>query len=176
MAKQVSKEDVVFVMLIGHGTFDGRAAKFNLPGPDMGPSDFAPLLARIPSKVVFVNAASASGPFVTELSGPGRTIVTATRTGNERFATLFGGYFVHALVGDAADVDRNRRISILEAFDHARREVTRAYERAGIMATEHAILDDSGDKEGTMEPNATGKDGRVASVLSLGSPAAGEPL
>ena len=176
IAKQVSKDDVVFVMLIGHGTFDGRTAKFNLPGPDMGPADFAPLLARVAARVVFVNAASASGPFVAELSGPGRTIVTATRTGNERFATLFGGYFVDALVGDEADGDKNRRISILEAFEHARREVARAYERAGIMITEHALLDDSGDKEGTMEPSATGKDGRVASVLSLGSAAAGEAL
>lgn len=176
IAKRVSKEDVVFVMLIGHGTFDGRTAKFNLPGHDMTPADFAPLLKRLPSKVVFVNTASASGPFVTELSGPGRTIVTATRTGNERFATLFGGYFVDALTGDAADTDKNRRISILEAFDHARREVARAYERAGIMVTEHALLDDSGDREGSMEPNATGKDGRIASVLSLGAVTGGDPL
>ena len=176
IAKQVSKDDVVFVMLIGHGTFDGRTAKFNLPGPDMGPADFAPLLSRIPAKVVFVNAASASGPFVSELSGPGRTIVTATRSGAERFATLFGGYFVDALVGDEADADKNRRISILEAFDHTRREVATAYERAGIMVTEHSLLDDSGDKEGTMEPSVTGKDGRIASVLSLGSATAGDPL
>ena len=175
-AAQASKDDVVFVMLIGHGTFDGRTAKFNLPGPDMTPADFTPLLARIAAKVVFVNAASASGPFVTELSGPGRTVVTATRTGNERFATLFGGYFVDALVGEEADGDKNRRVSMLEAFEHARREVGRAYERAGIMVTEHALLDDSGDKEGTMEPSATGKDGRVASVLTLGAATAGDPL
>jgi hypothetical protein len=176
LAKRAAKDDVVFVMLIGHGTFDGRTAKFNLPGRDMTPADFAPLLKRIASKLVLVNAASASGPFVAELSGPGRTIVTATRTGNERFATLFGGYFVDALTGDAADGDRNRRISILEAFDHARREVTRAYERTGIMVTEHALLDDSGDREGSMEPNATGKDGRIASVLSLGAVTGGDPL
>ena len=176
IAKRAAKDDVAFVMLIGHGTFDGKTAKFNLPGPDMTAADFAPLLKKIASKVVFVNAASASGPFVAELSGPGRTIVTATRTGNERFATLFGGYFVDALTGDAADGDRNRRISILEAFDHARREVARAYERAGIMVTEHALLDDSGDREGTMEPNVTAKDGRIAAVLSLGAATGGDPL
>ena len=176
IAKRAGKEDVVFVMLIGHGTFDGKTARFNLPGRDMAAADFAPLLKRIPSRIVFVNAASASGPFVAELSGPGRTIVTATRTGSEQFATLFGGYFVDALVSDDADADKNRRISILEAFDHARREVTRAYERAGIMLTEHALLDDSGDREGSMTPDVKGKDGRVAAVLSLGAPAAGEPL
>ena len=176
IGKRASKDDVVFVMLIGHGTFDGKTAKFNLPGPDMTPADFASLLKKIASTVVFVNAASASGPFVAELSGPGRTIVTATRTGREHVATLFGGYFVDALAGDAADGDRNRRISILEAFDHARREVARAYERAGIMMTEHALLDDSGDREGTMEPSVTAKDGRIAAVLSLGAATDGDPL
>ena len=176
LGARAKKDDVVFVMLIGHGTFDGRTAKFNVPGPDMAPGDFAPLLKRIEAKVIFVNAASSSGPFVAELSGPGRTIVTATRTGNERFATLFGGYFVDALAGDAADVDKNRRVSILEAFDHARREVARAYERAGIMVTEHALLDDSGDREGSMDPNATGKDGRIAAMLSLGAATSGDPL
>ena len=176
LAQRASKDDVVLVMLIGHGTFDGRTAKFNLPGRDMGPAEFAPLLKRIPAKVVFVNAASASGPFVAELSGPNRTIVTATRTGNERFATLFGGYFVEALAGDGADVDKNQRVSILEAFEHARREVARAYEREGIMVTEHAVLDDSGDGEGSMEPGATGKDGRVAAILSLGRASSGAAL
>ena len=89
---------------------------------------------------------------------------------------MFGGYFVDALAGVAADGDRNRRISILEAFDHARREVARAYERAGIMMTEHALLDDSGDREGTMEPSVTAKDGRIAAVLSLGAATDGDPL
>ena len=86
------EDDVVFVVLIGHGTFDGRVAKFNLPGPDLTPADFEPLLKKIRSRhLVFVNTASASGPFIEALAGPGRTIVTATRTGAERFATLFGG-------------------------------------------------------------------------------------
>ena len=72
-----------------------QGAKFNLPGPDMTPADFAPLLAKLKSKhVVLVNTSSASGPFVDALAAPGRTIVAATRNGAERFATLFGGYFV----------------------------------------------------------------------------------
>ncbi len=76
LAATAKPEDVVFVVLIGHGTFDGRVAKFNLPGPDMTPADFAPLLQRLPSRhVVFVNTSSASGPFLEALSGPGRTIV-----------------------------------------------------------------------------------------------------
>ena len=111
----------------------------------------------------------ASGPFLEELSGPGRTIVTATRTGAERFATLFGGYFIDALMSDTADADKNRRVSVLEAFDAAKIGVARAYEQEGIMLTEHPLLDDSGDKKGATDPKADGKNGRVASILALGT-------
>ena len=172
LASTAGADDTVFIVLIGHGTFDGKIAKFNLPGPDMTPADFASALKRFNSKkLVFVNTASASGPFVEALAGPGRTIVTATRTGAERFATLFGGYFVDALAGDAADADKNRRVSVLEAFNAAKIDVARAYEKQGIMVTEHPLLEDGGDGEGSLEPSPQGKDGRLAAILSLGTPA-----
>jgi hypothetical protein len=170
------EDDVVFIVLVGHGTFDGRVAKFNLPGPDLTPADFEPLLKKLKSRhVVFVNTASSSGPFMEALAGPGRTIVTATRTGAERFATLFGGYFVDALAGTDADTDKNRRISVLEAFVYAKREVATAYQREGIMSTEHALLNDSGG-EGSPDPAPDGKQGKVAAILSLGSAASADPL
>jgi hypothetical protein len=162
---------------MGHGSFDGKVAKFNLPGPDMTPADFDILLKRVRSRhIVFVNTASASGPFLQALAAPGRTIVTATRTGAERFATLFGGYFVDALTGVEADADKNRRVSVLEAFNFARHQVDAAYEREGIMLTEHALLSDNGDREGTQTPTADGKLGRVAAMLSIGTGEAADPL
>jgi hypothetical protein len=172
-AKQAGPDDLVFVTLIGHGSSDGRAAKFNLPGPDLAAADFKALLQKVPGKVVFVNTSSSSGPFVEELSGPNRTIVTATRNGAEQYATLFGGFFIDALTAEAADADKNRRVSVLEAFHFAKAEVARAYEREGLLATEHALLDDDGDKEGSQEPSAAGKDvknkdGKVAAILSFG--------
>jgi Peptidase C13 family len=174
--KTAGEEDVVFIVLVGHGTFDGKVAKFNLPGPDLTPLEFEPLLKGLKSRhVVFVNTASASGPFMQTLAGPGRTIVTATRSGSERFATLFGGYFVDALVGTDADMDKNRRVSVLEAFTQAKRDVATAYEREGIMLTEHALLNDSGG-EGIADPSPDAKQGKVAAVLSLGSSSAGDPL
>jgi hypothetical protein len=66
-------------------------------------------------------------------------------------------------------------VSVLEAFTYAKREVATAYEREGIMLTEHALLNDSGG-EGIANPAADGKQGKVAAVLSLGSVAAGDPL
>lgn len=171
-AKKATAEDVVFIVLIGHGSDTGGTPKFNLPGPDISAPEIDGLLKKLPTKqVVLVNTASASGPFIEALSAPGRTIVTATRNGAEHFTTLFGGYFIEALTSNAsaADADKNRRVSVLEAFQYAKTEVTRAYEREGLLSTEHALLDDDGDKEGSPEPSATGKDGKVAAVLSLGT-------
>lgn len=174
--KAADEDSVVFIVLIGHGTFDGKVAKFNVPGPDLTPADFEPLLKGLKSRhVVFVNTASSSGPFIQALAGNGRTIVTATRTGSERFATLFGGYFVDAFASTDADADKNRRISVLEAFSFAKREVANAYEREGIMLTEHALLNDSGG-EGIADPTPDGKQGKVAALLSLGSATANDPL
>ena len=155
--KQAGPEDLIIVTLIGHGSYAGGTAKFNLPGPDMSAADFNAMLTKLPTKqVVFVDTTSSSGPFVQELSGPGRTIVTATRNGAEQYATLFGGFFVDALTSEAADADKNKRISVLEAFNYAKTEVARAYERQGLLSTEHALLDDNGDKEGSQTPGVAG--------------------
>jgi hypothetical protein len=135
--------DLVFILLIGHGSFQSGEARFNLPGPDMTAADFAPLLARLLSrKVVFVNTASASGDFVAALAGKDRTIVTATKSAFERNETEFAQYFVEAYAKDGADADKDQRVSVSEAFEYARREVQRAYEKNQRLLTEHAVLDD----------------------------------
>jgi hypothetical protein len=176
-AKAASADDAVYVVLIGHGSFDGQSARFNLPGPDMNAADFNAMLKRLPAKqVVFVNTSSSSGPFVETLSAPGRTIITATRSGAEQYATLFGGFFVDAFTSPDADQDKNQRVTMLEAFRFAKAGVTRAYEQEGLLATEHAMLDDNGDGQGSQDPTATGADGKLAASLSLGSVADAAPL
>ena len=171
-AKLATPEDAVYVVLIGHGSYDGKSAKFNLPGPDMSAADFNTQFRKLPTKqVVFVDTTSASGPFVNELSAPGRVIIAATRNGAENFSTLFGGYFVDALTGDEADADKNRRVTMLEAFQFAKAAVQRAYDKEGLLSTEHAVLDDNGDKAGSTDPSTSGSDGKVASLLAIGSAA-----
>ena len=176
-AKQATPDDALYVVLIGHGSYDGKAPKFNLPGPDISAADFATQFKRLPMRqIVFVNTASASGPFVNELSGPGRTIIAATRSGAENYATLFGGYFVDALSGEEADADKNRRVTMLEAFQFAKAAVQRAYDKEGLLSTEHAVLDDNGDKVGSPDPSTTAADGKVAALMAIGSAADAMPL
>jgi len=176
-AMTATPEDVVYVVLIGHGTFNNQMPRFNLPGPDLGPAEFNAMLRKLPTRnIVFVNTSSSSGPFVDELSAPGRTLITATRNGAEQFTTLFGSYFVEAFSSEGADTDKNGRLSMLEAFLYAKGEVVRAYEREGLLATEHAMLDDNGDKQGSQDPSTTAADGKLAATLSLGSVADAAPL
>ena len=176
-AKQATADDVVYIVLIGHGNATSGDPKFNLVGPDMGPADFNTMLRRLPTRnVVFVNTSPSSGPWIEDLSGPGRTIITATRNAAEQFTTLFGGYFVEAFSTASADADKNQRISMLEAFLYAKGEVARAYDQEGLLSTEHAMLDDNGDKQGSQDPTATGMDGKLAASMSFGSVADAQPL
>lgn len=144
LATRAGADDEVFIVLIGHGTFDGKQGAFNLSGPDLSAADYATLLGRFTSqRVVFVNTASSSGAFLAALAGPGRTIVTATRTGGERNETRFPEHFVTAFDIEAADADRNGRVSVFEAFEYARVRVENSYEQTGHIPTEHPTLDDS---------------------------------
>jgi hypothetical protein len=146
LAAKAKPDDEVFVLLIGHGSFDGKTGAFNLPGPDLTAPDYATLLQRFSTqKVVFVNTSSSSGAFLEPLAGPARTIVTATRTGGERNETRFAEFFVEALDAEEADRDRNGRVSVQEAFDFATAKVKAEYEKEGHILTEHAALDDSSE-------------------------------
>jgi hypothetical protein len=145
LAAKARPGDEVFIVLFGHGSYNNGQSGFNLPGPDLTLPDYAAMLAKIHSaRTVFVNTASSSGEFAKGLAGPGRTIVTATRTGGERNETRFPAYFVEALTGDEADRDRNGRISVQEAFEYARAKVQQAFEREGYIPSEHATLEDGG--------------------------------
>lgn len=180
-ASRARPTDVMFIVLFGHGSSDGSDARFNLPGPDLTAADFAKLLGRFPTqRVVFVDTTSSSGEFVKALAGPRRTILTATRSGAEKYDTQFGGFFVEAFDNDAADTNKDRRVSVLEAFIYARSQVQRSFEKQGLLQTEHALLDDDGDGEAAPEPDAMKPDGRVAATLYLGTPpvktASGAPI
>jgi hypothetical protein len=143
LAKRAKTADEIFVLLIGHGSFDGRTAAFNIPGPDLTAGDYSVLLDRFKTqRIAFVNTASSSGAFIEPLAGPNRTIVAATKTGGERNETRFAEYMVEALESDTADRDRNGRVSVLEAFDYAAAKTKEAYEKSGNLLSEHATLDD----------------------------------
>jgi hypothetical protein len=166
VASRMTRDDVLFILLIGHGTFDGSDAKFNLVGPDLESADWSALLKGIPGCVVLVNTSSASFPFLERLSGPRRIIITATDSPAQRYDTVFPEYFIRALTDPGADLDKNERVSMWEAFAAASAAVRRHYQQRGQLSTEHALLDDNGDLVGN-EAATPGDDGSLASRTYL---------
>lgn len=146
--KQANSEPL-WLILIGHGTFDGKTARFNLRGPDVSAAELAEWLKPIERPLAIVNCASSSGPFLTALSGPNRVVITATRSGHEYNFARFGDYLSAAISHPAADLDKDEQTSLLEAYLLAVSRTEEFYASDGRLVTEHALLDDNGDKLGT---------------------------
>ena len=166
LRRRVTREDTVLIVLVGHGTYDGVDAKFNLVGPDLSAAEWNSLLEGVAGRLVVVNSTASSYPFLEELSRAGRVVITATDSAQQRFATVFPEYFIRALADLASDLDKNGRISIWEAFTVASAGVRQHYEQRGQLPTERPLLDDNGDGVGR-QADAPGEDGAVARVAYL---------
>jgi len=148
LAKAPSTE-AVWLVLIGHGTFDGKTARFNMRGADITPAELGALVKPIERPQAIINCASASGPFVPELSAKNRVVITATKSGPEYNFARFGDYLSSAIGELKADLDKDDQVSLLEAYLMAAGGVNEFYKTEARLATEHALLDDNGDKLGT---------------------------
>lgn len=139
----------LWLVLIGHGTFDGKEAKFNLRGPDLTSTELAEWLKPFRRPLAIIDAASASAPFLAKLAGPNRAVVSSTRSGHEQNYARFGKYFAEAVADAKSDLDKDGQVSLLEAFLSAAQRTGEFYKTEGRLATEHALLDDNGDGLGT---------------------------
>lgn len=164
--KTAGSDDLVLLVLLGHGTFDGEVAKFNLVGPDLTATDWNQLLTGLPGRLIVVNTSEASFPFLEALKGKGRVVITATNSAAQKYATVFPEYFVKALSEASTDLDKNGRTSIFEIFEAASLAVKQHYEQRGQLTTERALLDDNGDGLGK-EEGAEGPDGGFARLWQI---------
>jgi hypothetical protein len=166
LRRRVAGDDMLLIVLFGHGTFDGEDAKFNLVGPDLSAAEWKALLDPIPGRLVVVNTTESSFPFLDHLSRKGRVIITATDSVAQRYSTVFPEYFVRSLLNLSSDFDKDRRISVWEAFGAASDGVKTYYEQKGQLSTERPLLDDDGDRIGR-EADTPGEDGGLARTIFL---------
>ena len=138
-----------WLVLIGHGTNDRKAAKFNLKGPDISAETITKAIASVKARWLIMDGSSSSGPFINALSGENRIVITATKSGSEQNYARFGEYFSKSITDPSTDLDHDDCVSILEAFLAASNGVAQFYENEGRLASEQALLDDNGDSRGT---------------------------
>ncbi len=163
---RMTKDDQLFITLIGHGTAGGDVAKFNLVGPDMSAGEWADQLKTVPGRLIFVDTTSASFPFLRRLAAPGRIVITATDSAAQEFETVFPEYFIKAFADPSADGDKDGRVSMFEAFLYASANVRIWFDQHNQLPTERPLLDDDGDGIGREAWNPE-PDGVVARATFL---------
>ena len=147
ISQKVTEFDNIFIFLFGHGNYDGKNAKLNIPRRDLNDLDYANLLNHFKTnRLVFVNTACSSSPFSKVLSGPNRIIITATNRPTQRTLTVFPEYFVAGLTGAAADLDKNGKLSVLELFKYSAEHTSRHFLDNNHLPTEYAMIEDTGDR------------------------------
>jgi hypothetical protein len=168
VAHEAKPEDDFVLTLIGHGSYDNVEYKLNLPGPDISGADLAALCDKVPAKrQLIVNTTSASGGSVMALQKPGRIVIAATKTGTEKNATVFARYWIDALRDPSADQNKDEAISASEAFQYADRKVASFYDTQKHLATEHAVIEDTGKKEAVRAPTTENGEGLQAANFVL---------
>ena len=166
LRQKVDKEDLVVMVLVGHGTLDSPSAKFNLVGPDLTSADWREMLRDVPGRIVFINTTGGSYPFLKDLAAQGRIVVTATESTAQRYDTVFPERLIETLKSPGADLDKNGRVSVWELFVSTSRAVATHFEREGLLATERARLDDNGDGD-SVDAVEAGRDGALARATYL---------
>lgn len=169
LASKVSENDQVYVVLFGHGSFNGQNAQLNIPRRDLNDVDYARLVNALPAgRIVFINTASASAPFIENISAPERIVITATKSGTQRNETVFPRYFVEALADPAADIDKDGNLSVREVFAYTSQHTARSFTETSHLATEHAMLEDTGDGQAYREEELDeAGEGNLASITYL---------
>lgn len=160
--------DTFTLILIGHGSFDGRDYKFNLKGPDISSAQLAVLLDRVKAeRQLIVNTTSCSGGSVAALVKPKRIVMTATRSGTQKNATIFGRYFADAFTDVDADSDKNDTVSALEAFQYAQRRTTEYFDQEKRISTEGSVLNDIGSGTAVRDPGKDNGQGLLAGAFPM---------
>ena len=163
------KNAELWIVLIGHGTFDRREAKFNLRGPDVSAKELAEWLKPVARPTAVINCAAASAPFLAALAGPNRVVIAATKSGAEQNFARFGEFLSLAIADPKADLDKDDQTSLWEAYLAAARRTAEFYSTDGRLLTEHALLDDSGDGLGVRADQFRG-------LMPIEESADGKPL
>jgi hypothetical protein len=146
----------LWVFFLGHTNVSGQHSFLHLPGPDLRDDELGALFKPLKShEQVFWVTTPASGWFLPSLSTPGRIVITATTRDLEFNETEFPQALA-AVSGKAStelDQDRDGKISVWEIFGRTSEAVEARFRADERAPTEHALLDDNGDKVGTERPD-----------------------
>ncbi|MBN2592589.1 MAG: hypothetical protein JXA81_03700 [Sedimentisphaerales bacterium] len=166
----VINNDRFIFYYIGQANIVSDTLRFNLPGPDITHKQLAEWFNGInASSMLIVLDCPGAGLAVTAVTGRNRIIIGAC-TADQHYSTKFSEYFVPALLDEESDTDKDGRISLLEAFTSASRNVDDFYRRQALLTTETPVLEDNADGIYSRQPwryEQDNMDGLMASKFFL---------
>ncbi|MBI3463642.1 MAG: hypothetical protein HY000_11380 [Planctomycetes bacterium] len=151
---ELQPDDVLWVFVLGHAYYDGRHSWLNVGGPDLHQIELGQLFGGVQCREqVFLITTPCSGFFLKPLAMPGRIVISATEPDLEVNETLFPYKLAEAFSSPPPageiDLDQDQRVTLLDLYLWTARETAQQYATDELLATEHALLDDSGDGRGT---------------------------
>jgi hypothetical protein len=166
----IKHEDRFIFYYIGQANIVSKNLRFNLPGLDITQEQLAKWIKAIKaSSMLIVLDCPGSGLAAKAMSGHDR-IVVCSCTEQQRYSTHFSEHFIPALTDDEADTNNDGKISILEAFTVASRQIDDWYRQKKLLTTEIPVLEDNGDGIPSKRPwkyKIDKVDGLVASEFYL---------
>jgi hypothetical protein len=169
-AASIRPADRFIFYYVGQANVVAEKLRLNLPGPDITHEQLAIWTKEIKaSLMLIVLDCPGAGLAVKALAGKNRIIIGACME-EQVYSTQFSQYFIPALTDLRSDADSDGKISVLEAFTVAARQLDDSYRRQNLLQTETPILEDNADGVPSLQPwryREDNTDGLVASICFL---------
>lgn len=151
-AGAIAPQDRFVFYYVGQANIVQEKVRLNLPGVDITHEQLAEWMEGIKvSSMLIVLDCPGAGMAVKALTGPDRVVISAC-TPEQRYSTRFSQYFIPALSDDRGDSDADGRVSVLEAFAQACKQLDEFYRDQGLLKTETPVLEDDGNGTPSEEP------------------------
>jgi len=169
-AAKIQPTDRFIFYYTGQANTVAGKLRLNLPGEDITHEGLAEWINKIKtSSMMIVLDCPGAGLAAKTLTGKGRILICGCE-GNQRYSTKFGEYFVPALTDPNSDADGNGKVSVLEAFTLACKQLEDWYRQRNLLKTETPVLEDNADGVPSPQPwryESDKEDGLLASKFFL---------
>jgi len=152
LANTVQPADRFIFYYVGQANIVAGKLRLNLPGADITHEQLAGWISWIrASSMLLVLDCPGAGLAVKALTGQGRIVIGAC-TAEQHYSTRFSEYFIPSLLDSKSDTDSDGRVSLLEAFTFASKQLDDWYFRQLFLKTETPVLEDNADGLPSRQP------------------------
>ena len=170
LSERIKPQDRFIFYYVGQANVSAGELRLNLPGEDVTHKQLSELIKPIKAtSMLLVLDCPGAGMAIKSLAGKGRIIIGAS-TAEQPYSTKFSEYFIPSLLDNKSDTDSDGKISLLEAFTFASKQLDDWYFEQLFLKTETPVLEDNADGFPSQQPwryKQDNVDGRKASIFFL---------